>query len=276
MAKKIYTQIPMRTWRWLGVNEAQVEEAALAVNTKLVPQNIQVEANQSQRLTVVHRDGGAKELFVDVAENGFLKLTIVQLSEADEYAARTHIRLAERARAEIVTIEAGAEKCVHELKAELKGDESAANIYALYFGDKERKLDMNYIMEQKGKRTEANMYVFGALTGQADKIFRGTLDFQRGSKGSKGYEKEQVVVLSGKVRNRSVPLMLSGEDAVEGHHAVSAGKIDHDKLFYLMSRGLDQTEAKRLVVEAAFNPVLDRVEDEALRQELDGYIKERL
>ena len=84
------------------------------------------------------------------------------------------------------------------------------------------------------------------------------------------------MVLSGQVRNRSVPLMLSGEDAVEGHHAVSIGKMDANKLFYLMSRGLDMAEARRLVVEAAFNPVLDRIGDEELYQELDDYIKERL
>ena len=35
-------------------------------------------------------------------------------------------------------------------------------------------------------------------------------------------------------------------------------------------------EARRLVVEAAFNPVLDRIGDEELYQELDDYIKERL
>ena len=84
------------------------------------------------------------------------------------------------------------------------------------------------------------------------------------------------MVLSGQVRNRSVPLMLSGEDAVEGHHAVSIGKMDENKLFYLMSRGLDMAEARRLVVEAAFNPVLDRIGDEELYGELDDYIKERL
>ena len=63
---------------------------------------------------------------------------------------------------------------------------------------------------------------------------------------------------------------------MEGHHAVSIGKIDENKLFYLMSRGLDMQEARRLVVEAAFNPVLDRIEDKDLYQELDEYIKEGL
>ena len=44
----------------------------------------------------------------------------------------------------------------------------------------------------------------------------------------------------------------------------------------LMSRGLNLAEARRLVVEAAFNPVLDRLDDAGLRQEIGMYIKERL
>ena len=70
--------------------------------------------------------------------------------------------------------------------------------------------------------------------------------------------------------------MLSHEDDVDGHHAVSVGKMDEDKLFYLMSRGLDLAEAQRLVVEASFNPVLDRIPDDALKEEIDTYLQRRL
>lgn len=276
MAEKIYSEIPMRTWRWLGVNEARVEKSVLAPDMAAV-QSLSVPAGESRELTVVYRQEGEGRLDVRVAEGGSLKLTVVQLLPDDrQYAGQVEVELAKGASLEAVAVEVGAAKAVSKMQVFLKGDESRADVHVLYFGHEARKLDMNYVLVQEGRQTEANLNVYGALSGQADKIFRGTLDFRRGSKGSKGYEKEQVIVLSGKVRNRSVPLMLSGEDAVEGHHAVSIGKMDENKLFYLMSRGLDMAEARRLVVEAAFNPVLDRIGDEELYGELDDYIKERL
>lgn len=276
MAEKIYSEIPMRTWLWLGVNEARVEESVLAPDMAAV-QSLSVPAGESRELTVVYRQEGEGRLDVRVAEGGSLKLTVVQLLPDDrQYAGQVEVELAKGASLEAVAVEVGAAKAVSKMQVFLKGDESRADVHVLYFGHEARKLDMNYVLVQEGRQTEANLNVYGALSGQADKIFRGTLDFRRGSKGSKGYEKEQVIVLSGKVRNRSVPLMLSGEDAVEGHHAVSIGKMDENKLFYLMSRGLDMAEARRLVVEAAFNPVLDRIGDEELYRELDDYIKERL
>ena len=120
------------------------------------------------------------------------------------------------------------------------------------------------------------MQVRGVLMGKAEKTFRGTLDFIEGSKGSVGREDEEVVLLSPDVRNRSVPVMLSHEADVDGHHAVSVGKMDEGKLFYLMSRGLDLAEAQRLVVEASFNPVLDRISDTALKEEIDSFLMGRL
>ena len=120
------------------------------------------------------------------------------------------------------------------------------------------------------------MQVKGALMDEAQKVFRGTLDFITGSAGSVGRENEDVILLSPGVRNRSVPLMLSGEGDVDGHHAVSIGKMDEAKLFYLMSRGLDLAEARRLVVEADLFPVLDRISDEALKEEIAASIEGRI
>lgn len=275
MAEKIYSEIPMRTWRWLGVNEAKADEAVLAIDNGR--QELVVPAGESRQLTVVYRQAGEGQVQVKVEKGGFLKLTTVQLLPVDAQAASSvQVELADTAELEAVAVEAGSAKSLAKMEVNLSGNESKANVYVLYFGHGARQLDMNYVLVQQGKNTEANLHVYGALLGEANKIFRGTLDFRHGSKGSKGYEKEEVVVLSSKVRNRSVPLMLSAEDAVEGHHAVSIGKIDENKLFYLMSRGLDMQEARRLVVEAAFNPVLDRIEDKDLYQELDEYIKEGL
>ena len=275
MAEKIYSEIPMRTWRWLGVNEAKADEAVLAIDNGR--QELVVPAGESRKLTVVYRQAGEEQVQVKVEKGGFLKLTTVQLLPVGaQGASSVQVELADAAELEAVAVEAGSAKSVAQMEVNLAGNESKANVYVLYFGHGASQLDMNYVLVQQGRSTEANLHVYGALLGEANKIFRGTLDFRHGSKGSKGYEKEEVVVLSSKVRNRSVPLMLSAEDAVEGHHAVSIGKIDENKLFYLMSRGLDMQEARRLVVEAAFYPVLDRIEDKDLYQELDEYIKEGL
>lgn len=275
MAEKIFSTIPMRTWRWLGVNEAKIDISPEPQEEST--HMLSVPAGEKRDLTVLARETGQRNIKVKVEKGGTLQLIAAQLLPEEEiFTGSIDVILEKDARLEATIVEAGGEKSLSKVHVDLQGDNAQADVYVLYFGDKSSKLDMNYVLVQQGRNTQANLQVYGAMLGQAEKIFRGTLDFRQGSKGSKGYEKEHTVVLSGKVRNRSVPLMLSAEDAVEGHHAVSIGKIDEGKLFYLMSRGLDVTEARKLIVEAAFRPVLDRISDGALQQEIDVYIKERL
>ena len=56
----------------------------------------------------------------------------------------------------------------------------------------------------------------------------------------------------------------------------SIGKMDEEKLFYLMSRGLDDRAAQQLIVEASFEPVLARIENDELRAEIAHYLERRL
>lgn len=237
-------EIPLKTWRWLGVNDvktsAQIEEQIIDVP-----------------------DGEIK-FFADV------NLT------AENVARKIKISVGKSARVGFISADLGRGDYSAEVEIDLRGDDSAADLEAVYFGDGKRKLDFNYMIRQRGKNTQATMNVRGALTDKADKIFRGTLDFQRGAKGSKGRELEEVIILSSGTRNRSVPLMLAAEDEVDGHHAVSVGRLDEEKIFYLMSRGLDISAAERLIVEAAFNPVIEKITDENLRGELLENLQNRL
>ena len=226
---------------------------------------------------VVYRTAQKSRLRCTIEEGGELRLVKVQLLPGDSgHADEIEVRAERGAHFHYTAIEAGAARSVTKLLVELAGDEAAADVAAIYFADGQREVDMNYVIRQQGRHTDANMQVRGALLGSSEKTFRGTLDFLEGAKGSVGRENEEVVLLSPTVRNRSVPIMLSHEDDVDGHHAVSIGKMDEEKLFYLMSRGLDLADAQRLVVEASFNPVLDRIPDEALKTEIDEHLQRRL
>ncbi|SHI29588.1 Uncharacterized protein family (UPF0051) [Anaerovibrio lipolyticus DSM 3074] len=274
MNKEIFSEIPMRTWNWLGVNEATVDKDLLVESQKL---DIDIEADHHEKMVVEYRKESYGIVNISIGENASLKLTQLQLMpEERNHANEVNIVLEKKARLQLVAVETGAKSFASKVNIILKGDKSQADVSVLYFGDGDRSLDMNYVLDFQGRKTVGNLEVYGGLMGESQKIFRGTLDFKQGSKQAKGYEKENVVVLSKGVRNRSVPIMLSGEDDVVGNHAVSSGKINEDKLHYLMSRGLSPAEARKLVLEAAFNPVLELIEDEVLRQEIDSYIKERL
>ncbi|SEP18371.1 Fe-S cluster assembly protein SufD [Propionispora vibrioides] len=173
-------------------------------------------------------------------------------------------------------VELGACQTITNCQTQLVGARSAGSIQSIYFGDKDRSIDINHVLTHQARQSVGEIKARGALLDRSRKIFRGTLDFLKGARGAKGKEEEYAVLLSPDVRNWSVPLMLCGEESVEGQHAASAGKVDENKLFYLMSRGLSENEAKKLIIEASFEPILARIPVEQLKEEISSYVKGRL
>ncbi len=164
--------------------------------------------------------------------------------------------------------EIGAEDIVSAWNIILDGEESIANLDILYVGDGTKRLDFNSRIELRGERSFTKVRAKGVLNGKSSKTFRDSLDFKSGAKGAKGREEESVLMLSKTVHNISVPLLFCGEDDVEGEHAASSGRPDEATMLYLMSRGFDETEARKLLSEAIFTAILDAMNQEALKDEI--------
>lgn len=135
-------------------------------------------------------------------------------------------------------------------------------------------LDLNYIGELRGEKSNIDIEVQGALKDKAKKHFKGTIDFKKGCKKSKGNENESCMLLSDTSRSLALPMLLCSEEDVEGNHSCSSGKVGEKELFYIMSRGVDRKSAIKLIVRAKFNKILENIKNEKLKNEIIYYIEE--
>ncbi|MBU6136999.1 Fe-S cluster assembly protein SufD [Clostridium tertium] len=177
---------------------------------------------------------------------------------------------------DFVSIDLGGKNSITNYHGDLLEDNSESTLSSIYLGGDKKVIDMNYVMTHKGRRSKSEITTKGALKGEANKIFRGTLDFKRGASRSVGVEDEYCMILSPQVKGKALPLLLCEEDDVSGEHAAASGKIDEAKLFYLMSRGLSYNDARRVIIEGAFNPIIDKIDNENIREAILASIKECL
>ncbi|RKM58886.1 SufD family Fe-S cluster assembly protein [Butyrivibrio sp. CB08] len=143
-----------------------------------------------------------------------------------------------------------------------------------YLSRDDHKLDMNYVADQRGKKTDASMQFKGVLMGTAQKTLRDTLDFKTGSSGSVGDEQEDALLLSEDVVNRTMPVILCQEEDVEGRHGATIGQLGEDLLFYMQCRGIDEEEAKRIMIKARLESVARLIPDPAIKQLVLYYIQQ--
>lgn len=172
------------------------------------------------------------------------------------------------AKVTIYQTEIGVGKKLFSCMGKLTGNGSIFDLKGSYLLSGQEKMDFLYNVDLYGKKSNANILVNGVQKDFSKKNFKGTLDFKRGSKGSKGSEGEYVTLLNKTVISKSLPILLCTEEDVVGEHASSAGQIDKNIIFYIMSRGLSFDEAKSLVVKSRLVPVIDALPDKHLRESL--------
>jgi FeS assembly protein SufD len=207
------------------------------------------------------------------------EVTIVKIQRMNDKSTHfdSNVAFVERdGKVNWVTIEIGSEINVTNYVTNLKGDNSSSELHSAYLIDGTRKQDIYYTVNHSGRRSESNMEIKGVLKDKAKKLFKGNIDFKKGASKAKGSQDEDVLLLDPTVKTDSVPMLLCEEDDVEGAHAASVGQMDEDKLFYLMSRGFSEKEAKKLVVEAKFSPIFDRVPVQELKDFLLEELRKRL
>lgn len=175
-----------------------------------------------------------------------------------------------------ISVELGSKISGSSYTTYLEEDASESELNSIYLGDGTRKLDLEYSMIHKGLRSMSNIKTQGVLMDESRKVFRGNLDFKTGAKRSSGVEEEYVILFDPTVKSDSLPALMCDEDDVQGEHAASAGQIDKNKLFYLMSRGLSERESKKLIIEATFKPIIDKIPIENLRDIINSEISRRL
>ena len=210
-------------------------------------------------------------------ENSSVKIIKIQnLNKASSSFDSNVAYLDRDAKCSWISVELGAKTAISNYENLLNGENSEAILNSIYFGDGNSTTDVSYTMTHIGRRTSSEIQTYGVLTDEAKKTFRGNLDFKKGATKAKGREEEFVLILNPKVKSDSIPTLLCEEDDVEGQHAASVGQIDENKLFYLMSRGLTEGEAKKLIIEASFGPVLAEIPLEEIRVRIEKEIHRRV
>ncbi len=211
---------------------------------------------------------------VKAGKNSQVKIVLVQLlSDAVNSWASLVVDLEENAHVEVVRVLLGSDKTYVNVTANLIGDNSHFALSTYYAAKNNQLIDINDVAKHIGKHTDTDMYIAGILDNNASKIYRGTIDFQKGAEKSTGKEIDDVLLMSETVHNRTCPLILCGEETVAGEHAATIGRFNDAQLFYLCSRGLTIDQAKQLLVDAKLHSVVGKIEDKDLATKIIAFAK---
>ncbi|MFC8295789.1 Fe-S cluster assembly protein SufD [Streptomyces sp. NPDC057242] len=192
------------------------------------------------------------------------KLTVVSVQDWDEKAVHVaqHNALVGRdASFKSVVVTFGGDVVRIHPRVAYAAPGGEAELFGLYFTDAGQHQEHRLLVDHNTPHCKSNVAYKGALQGQdAHAVWIGDVLIQAAAEGTDTYELNRNLVLTDGARVDSVPNLEieTGEIAGAGH-ASATGRFDDEQLFYLMSRGIPETEARRLVVRGFFAELVQQI-----------------
>ncbi len=158
------------------------------------------------------------------------------------------------------------------------GPGGEAELLGLYFADAGQHLEHRLFVDHNAPRTRSNVDYKGALQGEdAHAVWVGDVLIRKVAEGIETYESNRNLVLTDGCRADSVPNLEIETGEIEGAgHASTTGRFDDQQLFYLQSRGIEEDEARRLVVHGFFADIIKKIGVPALEERLMATVEAEL
>ncbi|KIL42651.1 Fe-S cluster assembly protein SufD [Jeotgalibacillus soli] len=165
---------------------------------------------------------------------------------------------------------------ISENVTHLVGDNSFGDTKSVVVGRGTQKQNFTTKVIHWGKNSEGYILKHGVMKDSASSIFNGIGKIEHGATKSNAEQESRVLMLSEKARGDANPILLIDEDDVTAGHAASVGRVDPLQLYYLMSRGISQHEAERLVIHGFLAPVVTQLPIEGVKRQLSEVIERKV
>ena len=131
------------------------------------------------------------------------------------------------------------------------------------------------LIEHSAKHTEGLIEQYGVAADTSFLVFEGVGKIHKGMKQSHAHQHNKGVVLGPLARLDANPLLLIDEYDVEASHGAAIGRIDEEQLYYLMSRGLSEKDAQRLIIKGYLAPLETLMKNDDMKEHFQRLLQQK-
>ena len=157
----------------------------------------------------------------------------------------------------------------------LAGDAAEAVLNGLYMVDGVQHVDHQTRIEHVAPNCPSHELYKGILDGNSHGVFNGKVYVHPEAQKTDGKQSNNNLLLSDGARVDTKPQLEIFADDVKCTHGATVGRLDETALFYMRSRGIGPSQAKRLLTYAFAADVLEKIELEPLREALEAQVLEK-
>ena len=166
---------------------------------------------------------------------------------------------------ETFILSSGSKFFKNEINCDLQGQHSSAFVNGIFDLDDENhheiKSNINHLVEN----TKSYQLVKSVLEKKSKAVYQGKIFVSSEAQKTDGYQLSNAILLSENSEFNAKPELEIYADDVKCSHGSSSGSLDENSIFYLMSRGLNYKEAKKLLINGFLLDVIEKITDEEIK-----------
>jgi Fe-S cluster assembly protein SufD len=158
----------------------------------------------------------------------------------------------------------------------LAGEGSECLINGLFIGSGRQHLDNYMLVEHASPHCGSRQFYNGILDGHAHGVFHGRIIVHKDAQKTDAKQTNRNLLLSDTAQIDTKPQLEIYADDVKCTHGATIGQIEENALFYLRSRGIDETSARRLLLMAFAGECFDRMKEGPARAHVENLVRQDL
>jgi Fe-S cluster assembly protein SufD len=144
---------------------------------------------------------------------------------------------------------------------DIRSKDVRLDIYGLFLGRTKDDFSVHTIQNHSAPSSTSNLFIKGVFYDYAKFHYQGLIRIEKKAQKSHAYQKNQNIIMSPFAFIESKPYLEILANDVFCTHGSTTGKLNSDQLFYAETRGLEQEEAKQLLVDGFVNEIIFKIRE---------------
>ena len=164
----------------------------------------------------------------------------------------------------------------NEAHVKLMGSHSNADVLGLYLVDKAQHVDNQVKIDHAVSDCTSNQHFKGITDDNAHAVFNGHILVRKDAQRTQAYQNSKNIAITDKAMIDAKPFLEIYADDVTCSHGATIGQLDDEAMFYLKTRGLNEDDARLLLMYAFAADIVNHIKIEPLKDRIDDLVKKRL
>ena len=163
-----------------------------------------------------------------------------------------------------------------DIECDLAEENSRCNILSALFLNKNEHQEIKTLINHLAPNCKSNQKVKNVLSSESKGVYQGKIYVKDIAQKTDAYQLSKALLLDDNTEFNSKPELEIYADDVKCSHGSSSGNIDHDSLYYLMTRGLSRKDSTKLLIKGFLSDVIEFIKNPKIKKFIESMLEKQI